>query len=98
MREDAGLNVEIVGLAYDATEPGIYMDWVIDKSFIVPYPSGAGDTYFARLLAIKASHGLDFVIPNLDAELPFYIKYADRLAEHGIGTMLPTMAQFRLRV
>jgi carbamoyl-phosphate synthase large subunit len=37
------------------------------------------------------------LIPNLDAELPLCIKYADHLRTLGIGTFLPTLAQFRLR-
>jgi carbamoyl-phosphate synthase large subunit len=97
LKEDADLNVRIVGLAYDAMEPGIYMDWIVDKSFLMPYPSSSGDSYFERLLHIQASFGLDHVIPNLDSELPFYIKYAERLKEEGIGTFLPSLSQFRLR-
>ncbi len=97
LKEDSGLNAEIVGLAYDAMEPGIFMDWVVDKSFIMPYPSGSGEAFLERLLYIKKSHGLDIVIPNLDAELPLYIKYAADLAAHGIRTFLPDMEQFKLR-
>jgi carbamoyl-phosphate synthase large subunit len=97
LREDADLKVKIVGLAYDAMEPGIFMDWVVDKSFIMPYPSGSGEEFSARLLYIKQSHGLDCVIPNLDAELPLYIKCAQTLADHGIRTFLPGMKQFKLR-
>ena len=97
LKEDADLDVTIVGLAYDAMDPGIYMDWVVDKSFIMPYPSGSGEAFIERLLYIKESFGLDCVIPNLDAELPVYIKCAQRLAEHGIRTFLPGMEQFKLR-
>lgn len=97
LKEDKELNAQIVGLAYDAMEPGIFMDWLVDKSFILPYPSGSGDAFIERLLYIKRTHGLDMVIPNLDAELPIYIKYAGLLAGHGIKTFLPDMEQFRLR-
>jgi carbamoyl-phosphate synthase large subunit len=97
LKEDPELNVKIVGLAYDAMEPGIFMDWVVDKSFILPYPSGSGDAFIERLLYIKKSYGLDCVIPNLDAELPIYIKCAQPLADHGIRTFLPGMEQFKLR-
>jgi len=46
----------------------------------LPYPSSSGEGYLDRLLYIKSAHGLDVVVPNLDAELPFYIKYASQLA------------------
>lgn len=97
LKEDPQLGARIVGLAYDAMEPGIYMDWVVDRSFLMPYPSGGGDEFLARLEYIKANHGLDFVLPNLDSELPLYIKYAEQLRERGIGTFLPDVAQYRLR-
>ena len=97
LKEDGGLAVEVAGLAYDFMEPGIYLDWVVDKTFMLPYPSTGGLKYIDRLLYIKNTHGLDLVIPNLDAELPVYIKYAEVLAENGIRTFLPDMKQFRLR-
>ena len=87
---------QIIGLAYDAMEPGIYMDWVVDRSYIMPYPSGDGAAYFDRLAFIREQHGLDLLIPNLDAELPLYIKRAADLKAAGIATFLPTMEFFTI--
>jgi len=97
LKEDRDLDVSIVGLVYDAMEPGIYMDWIVDKSMMMPYPSIGADGFLERLLHLKDSLGLDVVIPNLDSELPLYIKYADKLRDHGIQTFLPNLSQFRLR-
>jgi carbamoyl-phosphate synthase large subunit len=97
LREDAGLAVRIIGLAYDALEPGLYMDWIVDRAFIMPFPSGDGAVYFDRITQIHEQLGLDFLLPNFDAELLFYVKHADRLAARGIRTFLPTMEQYRLR-
>ena len=97
LREDETLGVKVIGLAYDALEPGIYMDWLFDRSFTLPYPSGGGEDFLQRLLDIQAKEGLNWIIPNLDVELPVYIKYADELARHGIRTFLPDMKMFRLR-
>src|ERR1700759_485400 len=79
LKEAGDFDVKIVGLAYDAMEPGVYMDWVVDAAFIVPHPSCSGETYLERLLEIKRTYGLDFIIPNLDAELPLYIRNASVL-------------------
>lgn len=97
LKEAKDLNIKIVGLAYDAMDPGIYLDWLIDKSYLLPYPSTNHEAFLDRLFYIKESYGLDVIIPNLDAELPFFIKYRDRLAAEGIDTFLPTSEQFRLR-
>ena len=97
LREDNDLNINIVGLAYDAMETGMYMDWLIDKAYVMPYPSGDHNAFIERLVYIKKSYGLDFIIPNLDAELPLYIKYKRELEDNGIKTFLPTIEQFKLR-
>lgn len=97
LRADPDLDVSIIGLAYNALEPGIYMDWIVERSFTLPYPSGSAAEYLGRLMYIKETVGLDCVIPCLDAELPLYIRYAGALADMGIRTFLPTMPQFRLR-
>jgi len=97
LKKDPELKTEIIGLAYDAMESGLYMDWVVDKSYIMPSPSANSKEYLNRLLYISDTQGLDMVIPNLDAELPFYIKNAQLLADHGVSTFLPDMKQFQLR-
>lgn len=97
LKEDRELDAEIIGLAYDALEPGLYMEWVVDRAFILPYPSGDGAAYLERLAYIRDQGGLDVIIPNFDAELPFYLKHAKDLERSGIRTFLPTLAQFRLR-
>lgn len=97
LKEATDLDVRIVGLAYDAMEPGIYMDWVVDDAFIIPYPTAGHDAYRERLLYIREKTGMDFVIPTLDTEMPFYMKYRDELAALGIGTFVPTPDQYRLR-
>lgn len=97
LKEATDLDVRIVGLAYDAMEPGIYMDWVVDEAFLIPYPTAGHEAYRERLLYIQDKTGMDFVIPTLDTEMPFYMKYRDELAGLGIATFVPTPEQYRLR-
>ncbi|MEB3291597.1 MAG: hypothetical protein VKJ24_00410 [Synechococcales bacterium] len=87
----------IIGLAYDATEPGLYMDWLFDRHYMMPYPSSEPELLMERLQQIQQQFGLDCVIPNFDLELPLYIHCADELAAIGIRTYLPTKEQFALR-
>jgi carbamoyl-phosphate synthase large subunit len=97
LREEPGLKLKIVGLAYDAMEPGIYLDWLVDRTYVLPYPSGDHGAYLERLHGIKQACGLDFIFPTLDVELPFYIKRASELEGLGIRTFLPNLEQFQLR-
>ncbi len=97
LKEDPGLKVKAIGLAYDAMEPGIYLDWLVDRSFIMPYPSSEEGDYLARLFYIQNTTGLNIIVPTLDAELPLFIKGAEELAARGLKTFLPTWEQFELR-
>jgi len=97
LRESEQLGGQIIGLAYDVMEPGLYMDWLFDRHYIMPYPSTEPALFFARLQHIQEQFGLDFIIPNLDLELPLYIQCATKLEAIGIKTYLPTKAQFALR-
>ena len=97
LKKDRELNVNIIGLAYNSMEPGIYMNGLIDKAYIMPDPSAGHEHFLKRLYHIKNTYGLDFVIPNLDSELPLYIKHEHELAQNGIRTFLPSAEQFRLR-
>lgn len=97
LRENEELAAQIVGLAYDVMEPGLYMDWLFDRRYIMPYPSSEPDLLLARLAHIQEQFGLDFIIPNFDVELPLYIQCASKLEAIGIKTYLPTKAQFALR-
>ena len=97
LREDPEFPVQIVGLAYDAMEPGLYMDWLFDRRYIMPYPSAEPEVFIERMKQIQEQFGLDCVIPNFDVELPLYIRCAKELESMGIHTYLPTKTQFALR-
>jgi carbamoyl-phosphate synthase large subunit len=97
LREAEDFDVRIIGLVYDAMEPGIYMDWVVDDAFLLPYPSAGHEVYRERLLQVRDRTGMDFVIPTLDTEMPFYMKHAAELASLGLRTFVPSPEQYRLR-
>lgn len=97
LRASPDFNGRIVGLAYDALEPGIYARDLIDDVFLIPYPSQGLNALRDRLEYVHAKERLDVVIPTLDAELPGFVDLAPTLREWGVGTMLPTREQLDLR-
>ncbi len=97
IRESKEFEVRIVGLAYEHLEPGIYMSELVDKTYMIPYPSEGKDALLKRLLEIHAKERIDVIIPNFDAELFSFIKLEQQLANVGIRTYLPTLSQFEER-
>lgn len=87
----------IIGLGYDALDPGLYMEEYVDDSFLLPYPSAGEDALLTRIQEIHASSPIDVLIPCLDAELPSFIRLVPKLNSMGIKTVLPEAEQFRLR-
>ena len=97
IRESKDLDVRIIGLAYEHLEPGIYMKDLVDKTYMIPYPSEGKDALFKRILDIHAREKLDVIIPNFDAELFSFIKLEKQLERIGIRTYLPSLQQFEER-
>jgi len=86
----------IIGFSYDPNEPGNYMN-MCDTTYLMPYPSLGFEELKNRLQYIQNKEGLDAIIPNLDAELPLYIKYQDEIEKMGIKLCLPSLENFELR-
>ncbi|RPH33903.1 MAG: ATP-grasp domain-containing protein [Bacteroidales bacterium] len=97
IRESRDFDTRIIGLAYEHLEPGIYMSDLVDKTYMIPYPSEGKDALFKRLLEIHEKEKLDVIIPNFDAELFSFIKLEKALGKAGIKTYLPTLEQFEER-
>jgi carbamoyl-phosphate synthase large subunit len=97
LKDAYGDGVRLIGLAYEALEPGIYMEKLINKTYHIPYPAAGATALLERLLKINGMIGLDMVIPNFDAELGNFIKIGPQLASEGIKTFLPDNEQLAAR-
>jgi carbamoyl-phosphate synthase large subunit len=95
--KQSGQDVRTIGFAYDAMEPGNFMDWIIDKSYIMPWPSCTPEDYLHRLAYVHAQEGIDVIIPALDVEIPLYLKLRPQIAKMGIRILLPDAETFALR-
>lgn len=97
LRREPTFQGEIVGLAYDALEAGIYAEGLADRVYLLPYPSQGLEALKACLIAADDAAKLDVVIPNLDSELLSFIRLAPFLKERDIRALLPTEEQFLAR-
>ncbi len=97
IRESEEIEARIIGLAYENLEPGVYMPDLIDKTYMIPYPSAGTETFMERIEEIHKKDPIDLIIPNLDAELYTFMKAQKILTELGITTYLPTLEQFEER-
>jgi carbamoyl-phosphate synthase large subunit len=97
LREAKSFDVRIIGLSYEALEPGLYMHNLVDKTYTIPYPSSGTEFLMERLNYITEKENLDVIIPNFDAELFSFIKLEPDLNRLGIKLFLPTVKQFEER-
>jgi carbamoyl-phosphate synthase large subunit len=97
LKDSTKFDVRIIGLSYDALEPGIYMHDLVDKTYQIPLPSAGQQSLLTRLTYIHNTEKIDVIIPNFDAELYNFIKLQDTLKEMGIHSFLPTLNQFEER-
>ena len=98
LKESKVFDVRIVGLSYEALEPGIYMHELVDKTYQIPLPSAGKASLMERLQYIHSVEKIDVIIPNFDAELFNFITLSDKLKkELNINVFVPTLAQFEDR-
>lgn len=97
LREDERFSGKIIGLSYDALDPGLYLDRICDASYLLPYPSAGEAALLARVQEIHAQSPFDVLIPCLDAELLSMVHLKDTFAEMGIQMLLPDSEQLEYR-
>lgn len=97
IKDSTVFNARIIGLAYENLEPGIYMDGLLDKTYMIPYPSEGTDVFLERIEYIHSKEKFDLIIPNFDAELFTFMKASEKLKSIGIQTFLPTLEQYEDR-
>jgi carbamoyl-phosphate synthase large subunit len=97
IRDCPDFETRIIGLSYEALEPGIYMQDLVDKTYQIPYPSAGTESLIDRLNYVHKIEKLDLIIPNFDAELFNFIKLSPALKKMGIHTFLPELEQFEAR-
>jgi carbamoyl-phosphate synthase large subunit len=87
----------LVGLTYDALDPGLYTEGLADASYLLTYPSAGTEACLQRLRQVHEKVGLDVIVPTLDAELPLFMALGPQLREMGIAVLLPTEPQLSQR-
>jgi len=97
LRESAEFNGRIIGLGYDAFDPGLYLSQICDASYLLPYPSAGPAALCERLASIQTREGINLLIPCLDAELTGVVDQFAELTALGIETFLPDRQQLMLR-
>lgn len=97
IKECPDFDTRIIGLCYEALEPGIYMHKLVDKTYQIPYPSAGRESLLHRLDYIHQHEKIDLIIPNFDAELFNFIKLKQELDNRGIRTFLPDIEPFEAR-
>ena len=97
LRESPEYEVRLIGLSYEALEPGIYLRDLFAKTYQLPYPAAGSAALLERLEYIQTQEKLDVIIPNFDAELPLFSRLELRLRALGIRLLVPTLAQLEAR-
>ncbi len=97
LKDSAIFDARIIGLAYENLEPGVYMEGLLDKTYMIPYPSEGTEAFLERIEYIHSKERIDVIIPNFDAELYTFMKASSRMKELGISTFLPTLEQYEAR-
>ena len=97
IKDAPGFNGNIIGLIYDSLEPGIYMDDIASRSYLIPYPSTGLNNLYDRIAMIHEQEKIDIIIPTLDSELYGFVKLQPKLEALGIKSFLPDVDMLNIR-
>ncbi|MVN76214.1 biotin carboxylase [Hymenobacter sp. HMF4947] len=97
LRESPEYEVRLIGLSYEALEPGIYLRELFAKTYLLPYPAAGSQALLERLEYVQQQENIAVIIPNFDAELPHFIRLEPQLRAVGIRLFVPTLAQLESR-
>ncbi|THB70708.1 MAG: carbamoyl-phosphate-synthetase [Gammaproteobacteria bacterium] len=97
IKESESFSGKIIGLSYDALDPGLYRPHYCNATYMLPYPSSGEEALLGRIKEIHAHENIDIFIPCLDAELQAVARIKPELEELGIKTLIPDQEQLKLR-
>lgn len=97
LREEPEWSGRIIGLSYDAYEPGNFDPALVNAVYLLPYPKSGRQAFLDRIESIHQREAIEVLFPNLDSELTNMIEMEPQLSALGIKTFLPTMEQFKRR-
>lgn len=86
---------QLIGLAYQPLDTGLFHSGLMNKAFIVPSPGANQEAFLGRIRQIKKESGLDIIIPTLEEEFSLFIDMEHQLRATGITTLLPARRSLR---
>ena len=97
LREARNFDGHIIGLGYEALDPGLYLPQYCDSGYLLPYPSSGDHAFLERFAEIVEKESIDALVPCLDAELPSICRLTGSLQDMGVTTFVPESEQLALR-
>ncbi|MFQ5583717.1 MAG: hypothetical protein ACE5GL_04715 [Calditrichia bacterium] len=92
-----GQNISLIGLAYDAIDPGLFDPELFRDGYLLPYPVNGKDALLNRLKEIHSKKKLDVIIPTLDSEMLNFSEIEPDLKKMGIKMFIPSPEQITAR-
>ena len=97
LREDGDWSGKIIGLYYDAYEPGIFDSQLVDSAYLLPYPKEGQEALLERFRYIQKQEEVEVLLPTLDPEIENFIELETELRAMGIRAYLPSGEQLHRR-
>src|SRR5512137_2280962 len=89
LRAEPEFQGRVVGLGYDALDPGFYAEGLLDGGAMLPYPSAGREALCHKLRHLRDKFGIDVLLPTLDSELRVLTALQRELTELGMAVLVP---------
>ncbi len=88
-------NYQLIGLAYQPLDTGLFQAGLMNKAFIVPSPGADRESFLRKIKQIKNESGLDIIIPTIEEETNLFIDMEAEFRATGIAILLPARRSLR---
>lgn len=85
-------NVELRALCIYPVTPALGLQDIFTSSHLVPEEAEGAEAFIASLAAIKDKHGLDYIVPGLDADVMQVASVKQTLDEMGVQSLIPELS------
>ncbi len=92
---DSKRNYQLIGLAYQPLDTGLFHLGLMKKAFVVPSPGADQEAFLGRIKQIKKEAGLDIIIPTIEEEVNLFNDMEPQLRAADIAILLPSRRSLR---
>jgi carbamoyl-phosphate synthase large subunit len=95
LKDVADADIKTIALDYNPLSSGFFTQ-VVDSACVLTNPFFNTERFNSEITSLREKIGLNYLIPTLDFEMPYFAQLKVLLQEQGISTLLPSIDSIKI--